>query len=570
MNKSKNKKNNFTKYLIIILALIAVALVLISPKLLTLGQTKVSYNDFLNQVASHEIHTVKIDENSEKITYELSDGKTYYTNYPDYEQFKQELLIYGVDIEIDEKGIFDDMLPYLSLIIYALIIILLLRMINPSGRYNVESSKSISTRFSDVAGMAEIKEDLLFLADMMKEEKYSKSGARLPKGILLEGPPGNGKTLIARAFAGETGVNFIAVNASEFSSSLVGAGSSKIRSLFKKAKANKPCVIFIDEIDGVGSSRSSDNSAAGREMNTIITALLNEMDGFNTTDGIMVIAATNRADSLDEALVRTGRFDRRLIISAPDKDTRIELLKLYTKNVEIDNQVSFDRLANRTYGCSCSEIECIANEAVITSVKNNHKQVNTQDFEHAIIQMTLKGSVKEHSNQSEIERQLTAYHEAGHAVLGHLLTKDEVSTITIRPTTSGAGGFTILENNEDINYLTVKDIMNKIKMNYGGRASEFILAGKKLSGVSSGAQNDIKEATRLAASLVCLEKGIDYSLFASKGEEEIMEAVKEILNIAWLEAVKELEEKWEYVEKTASLLIEKETLSKEEFLSIFE
>ncbi|MBR2134139.1 MAG: ATP-dependent metallopeptidase FtsH/Yme1/Tma family protein [Eubacterium sp.] len=566
----KSKKKAFTKYAVIIASFLLIALVLFSPKLAKMGQTKVSYTQFVSQVKNNEIDEVKIDEETDKITYKLEDGKVYYTNYPDYEQFRNELLSEGVDIEIQERNISGEIIPYLSILIYAMLIFVLLRMINPGGKYNIESSKNIKTRFSDVAGMEEIKEDLLFLADMMKDEKYKQSGARLPKGILFEGPPGNGKTLLARAFAGETGVNFIAVNASEFSSSLVGAGSSKVRNLFKKAKANKPCVIFIDEIDGVGSARSSDNSAAGREMNTIITALLNEIDGFNTSEGIMVIAATNRAESLDEALVRTGRFDRRLVIAPPDKQTRIKLLQLYSKDRNMADDVSFDALANRTYGCSSSEIECIVNEAIITCVKNNRTTVCADDFEQAIIQMTVKGNVKKHSNQNKDERCLTAYHEAGHAVLGRLLSKSEISLVTIRPTTSGAGGFTLIDNTEDINYLTVEDIKNKIAVCYGGRASEFLLSGKDASKISSGTNKDIKDATQLAASCVSISTGIDYRVFSSQGEKEVMKSAQSVLEAAWENAVSSLEKNWKYVEKTANLLIEKETLSKEEFEEIFE
>lgn len=563
-------KRKIIKAFIAALTVVVVLLVFFSPKLATVNQTKVSYQTFLAQVSNHEIEEVEIDEVTEKITYELADGKTYYTNYPDYESFKQQLLVSGVEIKIDESAAFAEMIPYLSLVIYLLLIAVLIKMINPGGMFRVENSKNIKTRFSDVAGMDEVKEDLLLLSDMMKSPVYRKTGARLPKGILLEGAPGNGKTLIARAFAGETGVNFIAVNASEFSSSLVGAGSSKVRKLFRKAKSIKPCVIFIDEIDGVGSSRSSDNSAAGREMNTIITALLNEMDGFKTSDGIMVIAATNRPQALDEALIRPGRFDRRLVIPYPDKETRIKLLKLYTAKTEVDGEVNFASLANRLYGCSGSEIECVVNEAVINSVRNKRSAVNADDFEQAIIQMTVKGSVKEHSNQNEKERLLAAYHEAGHAVTAHFLSGTEVASVSIKPTTSGAGGFTVTENSDETNYTTVEDIVNKIMVCYGGRASEFLLGGKSLSKISSGAQEDVKEATKLAVSCVNLKDGIDYSLFAHKGEKEIMKASKEILDTCWKNTVKLAEEKWEYIEKTASILVEKETLTKEEFAKIFE
>ena len=566
MNHSKNRRLKTAIYLV---SVIVVILIIASPKLITSTQTKVDYNTFMSQVEEKKIEEVNIDESSDKITYKL-DGKRCYTNYPDYENFKSELLKSGVDIKINETSILSEVFPYLSLVLYALIVFVLLRNINGGGHFSIENSASIKTRFSDVAGMEEIKEDLLLIADMMKNPAYAEKGARLPKGILLEGPPGNGKTFISRAFAGETGVNFIAVNASDFSSSLVGAGSSKIRRLFKKAKANKPCVIFIDEIDGVGSARSSDNSAAGREMNTIITALLNEMDGFDASSGIIVMAATNRADSLDEALIRPGRFDRQLVLSYPDKSTRLALFRLYSKDAELSDDVDLDKLANRTYGCSCSEIECIVNEARILSIKNGRDRLHTDDFENAIIQMTIKGSIRKDANQSEKTRIHTAFHEAGHAVTGHLLGDEEIAVISIKPTTSGAGGFTVSGMDDETDYSTAKNIRNKIMMLYGGRAAEYLHGGKNPDVISTGAADDVRKATRYAITLTELQTGIDYSLFADDGKAEVIKRCQSTLNNAWEDTVKLLETNWHYVEKTAELLIKKETLTKEEFRQVFE
>ena len=567
MHKEQERKKRL-KILLALLALTLVLLISFLPKISQALQTKVEYTDFLVQVQQHEIKEVEINERIGKVTYETADGKTCYTNYPDTDDFKESLLLNNVDIKIGEENLLEDILPYLSLVIYAAIILILVKSVNPSGNYHIEDSKNIKSRFSDVAGMAEIKKDLLLIADMMNNPTYREQGARLPKGILLQGPPGNGKTLIARAFAGETGVNFIAVNASDFSSSLVGAGSSKIRKLFKKAKVNKPCIIFIDEIDGVGSSRGNDTSAAGKEMNTIITALLNEMDGFDASEGIMVMAATNRADNLDKALIRAGRFDRQLMISLPDKATRRELLEIYTKKTALAEDVDFEALANRTYGFSCSEIECIANEAVILSIQNGHQQLTKADFDDAIIQMSIKGKIKESSQQTDKERTIAAYHEAGHAVIGYHYAGKDILSISIKPTTSGAGGFTISDDIETSEYTTVADIHNQIMMLYGGRAAEYILGNDSILQVSSGAQSDIKKATEFAVYCVGIQEGIDYTIFADEGNEKILTAAQAILDEAWQNAVDACRKHWQIIDKTALALMEKETLTKEEFAQI--
>jgi cell division protease FtsH len=478
------------------------------------------------------------------------------------------LLVNGVDIKIHETSWLMYLLEYG---LTPLLCILLLSSLGKSFSLNdieVEPISDIKARFSDVAGMEEIKGDLLSLSEVMKNEDYRKSGAKIPRGILLEGPPGNGKTLLARAFAGETGVNFIAINACDLGSMFVGAGSSKIKKLFETAKKNSPCVIFIDEIDAVGTRRSEHDDSASKEMNTMLTALLNQMDGFKSVDNVMVLAATNRADALDDALVRPGRFDRKFVISIPDQDAREELFKLYSKNIKMADDVDFKKLAIRTYGQSCSSIECIVNESVLNSIKEKSDVVRNKDFEDAILQMTIKGHVKKKNIQCPNDKKIVAYHEAGHAILTYFCTDQKVSNISIIPTTSGAGGFTLSWNESEDVLTPIETDKKQILVLYGGRAAETFLGGGNIENSSRGSSNDIKCATTLAAQYVNFKNGVDYSVFGKYGVEKIMKETENLLAEVWEDALNIINEKWKYVEAVANKLIEKESMEYDEFVSI--
>ena len=528
---------------------------------------KVSYSTFMTQLEGHKIEKAKIEKDS-KVIYSLKGSKKkYYTAYPDSENFKEKMLKNGVEIEVDSPFKIEYLINIVSIGTSVGVILLLFNMLMPSNKFEVVDSKKIKTKFSDVAGHDELKKELLLISEMMKNQKYRDRGAKVPKGILLQGPPGNGKTLISRAFAGETGVNFIAATASDFSSQFVGIGSNKVKQLFKLAKANTPCVIFIDEIDGVGSKRMDETQAADKEMNTILTTLLNEMDGFSENEDIMVLAATNRSGALDEALIRPGRFDRQFIVSYPDKNDRIELLKLYTKNTNTDN-IDFGKIANRTHGSSASEIECICNEAILNSVTNKHENVTEEDFNEAILKTAIKGNIKHNYIRNDKERKIIAYHEAGHAVMSFYNSQREVTTITIKPTTSGAGGFTMTEESENKELKTLSDLYGHLKMLYGGRASEYVLNGCDIMKITTGASADIQQATKMVSDYICAHDGVDLSAYGSYGIKEIMDRSTNILNEIWMETVKDVQTHWIDVKKIADRLIEKETISKEEFYSI--
>ena len=543
---------------------------IIVPKIMPLFQEKIDYNTFISQLEDSKIEIADISEKEGKITYQLKNDKTtYYTSYPDTDDFKETLLKQGVEIKIHhDDNFFSQILNYLPLIMPLLFLGVFAGMTSSKTKFEVIKSNLIKTRFSDVAGNEEIKEELLMISDLMKDKSALDKNIKIPKGVLLQGPPGNGKTLLARAFAGEAGVNFIAATASDFSVKYVGVGSQKIKQLFELARKNAPCVVFIDEIDGVGERRIDGNSAASKEMNTILTSLLNEMDGFEISDEILVLAATNRVNSLDEALIRPGRFDSQFVISYPDKNTRTELLKLYTENNALDENVNLNELANKTYGKSASEIECICNEAAINSIINKHEKIDNNDFQSAIIKSAIKGSIKKNYIQSDNERKIIAYHEAGHAVMAYHYTNREVSTITIKPTTSGAGGFTMTECSDEEGLKTLSELYGQIKMLYGGRAAEYKLNNSNIMNVTTGASEDIKQATKLAMSYICNSQGIDYSFYESYGVKEILDSSKKLLNDIWMECISEILIHWNDVENIAEKLIEKETLSKDEFYSI--
>ena len=565
--EEKKEKRKIFKYLVIIFIVVYVISFSISMFFLREKEEKIEYTAFLQQVQEGKIEEITINTGSGKVFYTIDD-KDYYSYYPYTDTFIENMLLTGMDIKYASNKSLASILPTISsglMILVAVIIgVSILREVKggSSDMGKTVDTTALQTTFADIAGMDEIKEDMRSLAELIKNKEYKEKGVVIPKGVLLDGPPGNGKTLLARAFAGECGLNFIALNASDFESIYVGASGGKIRKTFDEAKKLAPCVIFIDEIDAIGSKRTSARSGAEKEFNSILTTLLGRMDGFTASDDILVMAATNRASDLDEALVRPGRFDRKFTIGYPDKKTRQDLFTLYTKNVKISEDVSVDNFVSQTYGCSSSKIKGIINEAIISSITNKRDEVNNEDFSKAIIRMTLNGVEKKKDRWEGKTKEVVAYHEAGHAVIAHVLGKT-VSNISIIPTTANAGGYTLIDGEEE-ELASLSDYKNSIKILYGGRAAEAILSND-VQNISTGASGDIREATRLASSIANFADGIDYSSFGNPGTRIIAEKTKECLNNLWEETLSLAKENWEKIVKTAEELKIKEKISEEEF-----
>ncbi|MGB9781205.1 ATP-dependent metallopeptidase FtsH/Yme1/Tma family protein [Caldanaerobacter sp.] len=421
--------------------------------------------------------------------------------------------------------------------------------------------------FKDVAGLDEVIEELKVIIDFMTNtEKYNKMGAKIPKGILFYGPPGTGKTLLASALAGETNSTFISASGSEFVEKYVGVGASRIRALFAKAKKYAPSIIFIDEIDAVGTKRNTDNNS---EKDQTLNQLLVEMDGFNSNEGIIVIGATNRIDMLDEALLRPGRFDRTIHIGPPNLKGRLEILKVHTRNKPLDESVSLMDLARKTHGMTGAHLATMCNEAAILAVMRNKSKIGKEEFEEAL-ERVIAGLKKKNPSVLEKERTIAAYHEAGHALIGKILNVNIIEKISIVPR-GEALGYVLNFPKDDSFLLTKTELKNKITMLLGGRASEEIIFNE----ISTGAENDLKEATKIAYQMVC-NYGMSelgnrvFDLHFVKSTELIDQEVDKIINSCYSFAKKLLLEHKTKVIAIAEKLLEKETITKEELEEIFE
>ena len=439
--------------------------------------------------------------------------------------------------------------------------------------------------FKDVAGLKEEKSDLEETVEFLKEpKKFTEIGARIPKGVLLVGPPGTGKTLLARAIAGEAGVPFFTISGSDFVEMFVGVGASRVRDLFEDAKKNKPCLIFIDEIDAVGRRRGAGLGGGHDEREQTLNQLLVEMDGFSSNQGIIIIAATNRPDILDPALLRPGRFDRQIVIGAPDIKGREEILNIHIKNKKVSEDVDLAEIAKTTAGFTGADLENLLNEAAILAARKNKDAIESKDIQAAFIKVGV-GTEKKSKIVSEKEKKITAYHEAGHAIIFENLSElDNVHIISIIPT-GMAGGYT-MPLPSDKNYLSKKYMEQDIVSLFGGRAAEEII----FNDITTGASNDIERASKIARSMVMkygmsdlgpikfgnetgevfLGKDINNSRdYSEKIATYIDEEVNKIINSSYEKAKKILTENIDILHKTASLLIEKEKISGDEFRSLF-
>ncbi|WP_236628337.1 ATP-dependent zinc metalloprotease FtsH [Candidatus Phytoplasma ziziphi] len=437
---------------------------------------------------------------------------------------------------------------------------------NTSSKLNsnplVSSKQKSYFTFEDVAGNEEEKEEMKELIDFLKRpQKYASVGAKIPKGVLLEGPPGTGKTLLAKALAGEAGVPFYAVAGSEFVEKYVGVGASRVRELFKEAKDHSPCILFIDEIDVLGSKRGG-FSGGSQETDQTLNQLLTEMDGFTKSKGIIVVGATNRADMLDSALLRPGRFDRKFIVGLPDVKAREAILKVHVRNKNISPDINFNQLAKQTPGMSGAQLEAVLNEASILTVRNQKEMITMEDLEEAIDRV-LMGPAKKSIKYTEEERKMVAYHEAGHAVIGLKLEHaQKVQKITIIPRGS-AGGYNLMLPEKETFFSSKKRMLANIISYLGGRVAEELV----FDDVSNGACEDFKQATKIASLMVTKYGMSDLGVsqdsdFSDK--KAIDTEIKKIIDQCYQECQKVIKENKSLLDKIVNLLLEKETINKEE------
>jgi len=574
---------------------------------------EISYNQFIDMVQNGEVTEVQISddritiipkvENQSSVAtpYFYGGGKTtYYTGkIEDDDTLTARLLKYDVKVsgEVSDGSsvLMSILLTYvLPIVLMWVLLSLLFRKINKGGggfmgvgksNAKVYVQKETGVTFADVAGEEEAKESLVEIVDFLHNPaKYSKIGARLPKGALLVGPPGTGKTLLAKAVAGEAKVPFFSLAGSDFIELYVGVGASRVRDLFKEAEKNAPCIIFIDEIDAIGRSRDSKYGGGNEEREQTLNQLLSEMDGFDGKKGIIILAATNRPEILDKALLRPGRFDRRVIVDKPDLKGRVDILKVHAKDVLMDDSVDLHEIALATSGAVGSDLANMINEAAINAVKENRSLVSQKDLFNAVEQV-LVGKEKKDRIMSKEERKIVSYHEVGHALIAALQKNSEpVQKITIVPRTMGALGY-VMQVPEEEKYLNTQAELHDMLVGLlGGRAAEEIV----FDTVTTGASNDIEKATSIARSMVT-QYGMSkrFGLMGLETVEsryldgraslncsdvtaaDIDEEVMKILKDCYKEAKKMLKENRELMDKLAKHLIEKETITGKEFMKIY-
>ena len=608
-NGGRNNRGGQGIMAFILLTLVALFVyALISNSISHASTQEKSYSDFIKQLDKGNVKSVEFD--SYEIDYKLVDDGhkdydiTYYTGRVADDELvpalKKAKTSEGKSIEI-KAAIPDNTSTWifniLSFIVPLILLWVLLAFVSKKmggsmgmgvgkSTAKVYVEKSTGVNFKDVAGQDEAKESLQEVVDFLHNPKrYTDIGAKLPKGALLVGPPGTGKTLLAKAVAGEAGVPFFSLAGSDFVEMFVGVGASRVRDLFKEAQKMAPCIIFIDEIDAIGKSRDSRYGGGNDEREQTLNQLLAEMDGFDTSKGLLILAATNRPEVLDKALLRPGRFDRRIIVDKPDLKGRLETLKVHSKDVKMDESVDLDALALATAGLVGSDLANMINEAAINAVKNGRQLVNQSDLFEAFELVAVGGKEKKDRVMSDKERKIVSYHEVGHALVSALQKNTEpVQKITIVPRTMGALGYT-LQTPEEEKYLETKDeLLAKITTYMAGRAAEVLV----FNSVTSGAANDIENATKIARAMVtmygmsdkfgmmCLATVQNQYLEGGAGlicgentASQIDDEVLSIINSSYAEAMKLLDENREILDSISDYLYQKETITGKEFMKMF-
>ena len=600
MDKDKNKNNEKEKSkklllsligLIILLVIAIAGIIIYNQNNKEEDENTLAYTDLIKEISYGNVEKVELTTGSRTAKITIRNEEEEKTAIiPDVEAFItliQTKVAEGNEIELIQKpqSFFAQLPTTLFSILPTIIMVALFIMIfkmqgmGEKGKVYDETERKTKVRFDDVAGLEEEKGELIEIVDFLKRpEKYTKMGARVPKGVLLYGKPGTGKTLIAKAIAGEADVPFISMSGSEFIEMFAGLGASRVRKLFERARKLAPCIVFIDEIDAIGSRRTS-NSGAETENNQTLNQLLVEMDGFGSEETIIVLAATNRPEMLDKALLRPGRFDRQITIPNPDLKGRLEILKIHSKDKKLSDDVNLESIAEDTAGFTGAELENILNEAAIVATKNKHEEIENDDIEEAVKKVTV-GLEKKERVISDKDKRLTAYHEAGHAVVSRYLpTQTNVKEVSIIPR-GVAGGYTMYKSNEDKYFISKTEMEEKLVALLGGRAAEKLV----LNDISTGASNDIEVATNIAKDMVtvygmseiigpiCLkdsEGNFEYQLLGNNMEDVVGQEVKKLIDIAYQKAQQILLQNMNLLHAIASELIAKEKINEEEFNKFF-
>ena len=599
---NNNKKDDKKQLIIVtIISILLVAGLFVGDYFLSQKQeeNELPYTELISDINTNSIEKIEMTTGSSNIKVilkgeedekERTKSATIPSIQPFVELVQEKIADKSVDLELVQKPINNllkaadtifSLLPTILLVVLMYMIFKMQGLGTDSAKVynNGEDSEKSDIRFTDIAGLDEEKGELLEIVDFLKKpKKYREMGAKIPRGILLYGKPGTGKTLIAKAIAGEAEVPFISMSGSEFIEMFAGLGASRVRKLFEKAKKLAPCIIFIDEIDAIGSRRTS-NSGAETENNQTLNQLLVEMDGFNSTETVIVLAATNRPEMLDKALLRPGRFDRQIVVPTPDIVGREEILKLHSKDKKFAEDINFKDLAGDTAGFTGAELANVLNEAAIIATRNNKKAIEQSDIESAIKKITV-GLEKSNRVVSDKDKKLTAYHEAGHAVVSRFLeTQSDVKEVSIIPR-GVAGGYTMYKTNEDKFYISRTELLEKMIALMGGRAAEKLV----LNEISTGASNDLEVATGIAKDMLTVygmsdsigplslkvDDPYELQIYGDKVIDQVGNQIQELVDNAYVNAQQILLEHRDVLDRVATRLMEKEIIYAEEFNKFFE
>ena len=594
--KDKNKKNKKNLWLSILAVILLIVLIAVAAFFAMKNKNKedentLAYTELIKQISYGNVEKIEMTTGSTSVKVKMKGEEEEKTAIvPETESFMeliQTKVAEGNEIELVQKprnalaqipSILFSVLPTILMVILVVMIIKM-QGLGEKGKIYDDTERKTKVRFDDVAGLDEEKQEMIEIVDFLKKpEKFTKMGAKIPRGVLLYGKPGTGKTLIAKAIAGEADVPFISMSGSEFIEMFAGLGASRVRKLFERARKLAPCIVFIDEIDAIGSRRTS-NSGAETENNQTLNQLLVEMDGFSSEETIIVLAATNRPEMLDKALLRPGRFDRQITIPAPDLRGRLEILKIHSKDKRLSDDVNLESVAEDTAGFTGAELANILNEAAIIATKREHEDIENDDIEEAVKKVSV-GLEKTSRKMSDKDKKLTAYHEAGHAVVSRYLpTQTDVKEVSIIPR-GVAGGYTMYKSDEDKYYVSKTEMQEKLIALLGGRAAEKLV----LDDISTGASNDIEVATKVARDMVTKygmsenlgpidfqgKEPYEMQMFGENIGDKIGSEVKSLIDTAYGDALKLLEQHRDKLDKIANVLLEKEKINEEEFKKIFE